>query len=687
MSTQVATGPRLEFSNNELVDGIDVAALQASLQDVSSIAQVDGAVLRDRELSERAKIENEPKAETAFVNVMIDVVASGSGDDEGDKRAAIERIRQLCEAALDERSAPSAAARVVTRGDQVAATVPIAFLGELQADGDIAFIDKSEALKLDVPDASPAARPTPRQIGERGLHKNGSDVIIGIVDVGGFDFAHPDFLDRDGNTRFERIWDQGGDFRPAPARFGYGSELTRERLNAAIAAEASGNLPAVLLEAQSQRAPSSHATHVASIAAGNKGVCPKAEIVGVLVDVPMPDGEFERRRQTFSDSSRLVHAIEYLLDVAKDKGKPISINVSLGTNGGAHDGLAGTNRWFDNALSLPGRAITLAAGNAGQEQAEHDEDVGWIMGRIHTNGRIEARGLESELEWVVVGNGIADISENELEIWYSPQDRFDVELLPPGETEWLKVRAQEFIENKRLSDGTTVSIYNELFHPGNGGNYISIYLSPNLQPGEIRGIRAGIWRVRLTGEEVRNGRYHCWIERDDPREIGIHEGQRFFRFPSFFSPRSNVDSHSVSSLACGRATIAVSNYDIATNRMNITSSQGPTRDGRFKPDIAAPGTDIVAANGFAVDGKRWTSMSGTSMASPYVAGVIGLMMNAAAGPINSLQCLGILQRTARPLPGGTFEWVDDAGFGRIDPEAAILEAAGFSSRTDRTDLD
>ena len=57
-------------------------------------------------------------------------------------------------------------------------------------------------------------------------------VLIGIVDVGGFDFAHPDFLDEEG-TRFVRIWDQGGEgTRPSPATapFDYGAEFTKAHL-------------------------------------------------------------------------------------------------------------------------------------------------------------------------------------------------------------------------------------------------------------------------------------------------------------------------------------------------------------------------------------------------------------------------------------------------------------------------
>ena len=42
---------------------------------------------------------------------------------------------------------------------------------------------------------------------------------------------------------------------------------------------------------------------------------------------------------------------------------------------------------------------------------------GFISGRIHTSGRVESRVLTSDIEWVVVGNGIGDISENALELW------------------------------------------------------------------------------------------------------------------------------------------------------------------------------------------------------------------------------------------------------------------------------
>lgn len=662
---------------------LNLADAQSAVDSLDLGSDIDVNSMLKKGLAKRKKLADSPAADNAYVNVCIEVAPTLAIDDEDATGTTASRIEAACKAQLPPDKTATVPVSVRRRGNLVSATVPVSYLDTLKRDPDVAFVHPSDILNLDFPSDDGSEGSTDRHIGHEVEHENGKGVLIGIVDVGGFDFAHPDFLLDGKFTRFSRIWDQGGSFRPAPSGFQYGAEFTNAHLNAALDAQRTTGLPATVVERQSQRSVGSHATHVASIAAGNAGICPESEIIGVLVDIPTPRTERERRAFTFSDSSRIIDAIEYLLAISKELDRPISINISLGTNGGAHDGSSGVARWIDSALTSPGRCVCLAAGNAGQEASTRTGDLGWIMGRIHTSGRISARGLDAELEWVVIGNGIADMSENELEIWYSPQDRLEVEVLPPGETEWLSVKAQEFIENKRLRDGTTVSIYNELYHPANGANYISIYLSPNLAPGEIRGIRAGVWRVRLRGTDIRDGTFHCWIERDDPRELRRAGEVRLFQFPSFFSESTNVDSHSISSLACGQATVAVTNYDSATNKMNVTSSQGPTRDGRLKPDIAAPGTRILAAKGFSADDDLWVAKSGTSMASPYVAGLMGLMLNANTS-LNAAQCLGILQRTARPLPGGTYNWVNDAGFGRIDPEAAIVEAASFTKRTNRS---
>lgn len=134
-----------------------------------------------------------------------------------------------------------------------------------------------------------------------------------------------------------------------------------------------------------------------------------------------------------------------------------------------------------------------------------------------------------------------------------------------------------------------------------------------------------------------------------------------------------VDDSTVNSLAAGRYVIAVGNLDRQEERVHPTSSQGPTRDGRFKPEVVAPGTNILGANGFDLPEQPWVRMSGTSIASPYIAGLVGLMLSRDPS-LTAAQINGILLRGARPLPDSDYRWCNDAGYGVVDPGRCLEEA-------------
>lgn len=669
-----------QVNSQRAVRSCTVASMLGSQQDEDpSVAEAVAPTARRKGVP-RLKMTPERASRSAFVNVFVEMKSARNAL-EGTRSMGLEAMKTLLAHTQSESLAEQlSGTRLVSSGNAVLATIPVDMLSVLEDHPGVAFIQAAEPIRLDQPltdPTGPRSAPPPRRL-DTTLPAPKSEVLVGIIDVGGFDFAHPDFLKKDGSSRFLRIWDQGGDFREPPARFGYGAEFTQEKLNAALAQAQQTGLPATRLEQQSQRDTGSHATHVASIAAGNRGVCPHALLAGVLISLAGPDDAVAVKRSTFSDSSRIVDAVAYLTQLAEELKLPLSINISLGANGGAHDGSSATARWLENLLGAPGVAITVAGGNAGQIESLGPGDLGWMFGRVHAMGKIPSRGLQHELDWVVAGDGVVDASENELEIWYGAQDRFAVKLQPPGSHEWISVRPGEFIENRRLASGTFLSVYNELYHPANGANYIAIYLTPDLKTQPVTGVAAGTWRVRLIGEEIRDGSFHAWIERDDPLPLDPDQPDVFY-FPSYFSSRSAVGSHTINTLACSSSVVAVANLDALREVAAYSSSPGPTRDGRLKPDIGAPGTDVVAACGFGDRATPWIAMTGTSMASPHVAGVIAWMLSMNPD-LTSAQCQGILQRTSQPLVGTSYEWSRSCGFGHVNAAAAVRDAVAFNAR-------
>ncbi|HET7900938.1 MAG TPA: S8 family serine peptidase [Candidatus Nanopelagicales bacterium] len=117
------------------------------------------------------------------------------------------------------------------------------------------------------------------------------------------------------------------------------------------------------------------------------------------------------------------------------------------------------------------------------------------------------------------------------------------------------------------------------------------------------------------------------------------------------------------------AALTVAAVD-STDSMAWFSSQGPRYlDYGLKPDVAAPGVDILAAKagGNATDGW-YTSMSGTSMATPHVAGAAADLAEEHPGWTGQ-QLKDALMSTSKPIDGGTYH----VGAGRIDLAAGTTD--------------
>jgi len=152
---------------------------------------------------------------------------------------------------------------------------------------------------------------------------------------------------------------------------------------------------------------------------------------------------------------------------------------------------------------------------------------------------------------------------------------------------------------------------------------------------------------------------------------------------------TNAESHCM--LADGSDPLVPTDNEPRDHVLADFSSRGIPGDNLYHPDITAPGVHIVstrASTGTVLNGSDanhdiricnisllnqafYTCASGTSMASPHIAGVVALMQEAAGGTLSPNQVANILTTTARPLPGYA-QW--EVGVGFVDAYAAVMAA-------------
>ena len=85
-----------------------------------------------------------------------------------------------------------------------------------------------------------------------------------------------------------------------------------------------------------------------------------------------------------------------------------------------------------------------------------------------------------------------------------------------------------------------------------------------------------------------------------------------------------IGYHSITNDSKNAIIVGSSNL-VGKGFLSDFSSMGPTWDGRIKPDIVAPGTNIMSSVPYRLEGKYYGIKSGTSMAAPFVSGVAALM--------------------------------------------------------------
>lgn len=446
--------------------------------------------------------------------------------------------------------------------------VPESLMDVVAQAPEVEFVEKPKRLFFAVNQGKRASCITALQTAQYDL--TGAGVLTAFLDSG-IDYAHPDFRRADGGTRILNLWDQT-----------LGREFTEEEINEALEAPTQAERYRLV----PSRDLSGHGTHVAGIAAGNgrasggvnRGVAYESSLIVVKLGVP--------RETSFPRTTELMEGLNYIVEKALQYRMPVAVNISFGNTYGSHSGTSLLETFINDIANYWKSSIVIGTGNEGNASG-------------HTSGFL-TEGQEREVELAV---GSFETTLN-VQIWKSYTDDYGIWLEDPAGRRVGPL--VPLLGPQRFTlGGTQLLVY--YGEPSPYNQYQEIYVD-FIPAGEY--IDSGVWRIVLVPRRIVVGNYDMWL----PSQAALNASTGFL-FP--------IEETTMTIPSTAMNAIGVGAYDARSGRIAEFSGRGFTRQTRqVKPDLAAPGVDIVSA----APGGGYDTRSGTSMAAPFVTGSAALLM-------------------------------------------------------------
>jgi endonuclease G len=367
------------------------------------------------------------------------------------------------------------------------------------------------------------------------------------------------------------------------------------------------------------------------------GMAPNARIVAVRPTMQISPGDVLSIGYSVSHAAALtfIDHIAHLLDM------PVTVNVSLGMNAGAHDGSTLLEAAFDGFSTGGRKAGRVIIKSAGNERGQNG----------HASLDLPSNSLEV-LKWT---SPQPHRGPDNIEVWFHSSDDVQFRLIGPtggSPTAWVQFSTP--MVSGALPSGETFAMTLDRYFRDNGDSRLLVTVNG---PHRTQ-ISAGTFSLEIQSGNIRSqGRLDAWIERTMFRPIKF---------------ANHVDDEVTLSVP-GTARTVVAVASVGSNSPIVSSgfsSKGPCRDKREKPELSASGDSIAAADGGTAHGIR--TESGTSMAAPHVTGAVALLFSRCrklARPIpNAMQVSAALRGTTQNFNG---RHTPSVGYGVLDAKALI----------------
>lgn len=536
----------------------------------------------------------------------------------------------------------------------------------------------------------------------------GKGVVAAVMDVG-FDFTHPAFRHDDGTSRIKWFWEPFAE---------------NDSLSTGVLGKIYTSSEEVLAAQHSEDAfTANHGSHVLGSMAGDGlngryvGMAPEADIIGAHAPLNFISDEFLDRAKVYLDSlvgeelDSMYLQVEFfdaiylvelkkIFDAADSIGEPCVVNWSFGGSSNFFT----DNTLFENVFNQlvgPGHIVLTSAGNSGDYFTYLKKEAG--------------TPLDHDIYWASLSRDFFFITMRT-----EPDEPFfDFSLTFDGIDDLFTINTQWAYEASL--EGKVIYLANDQIrvqmkcYLGAYGKYVYEIVAKPLNEYAVSNKTDDMLKV------------HGKIFIDSDPQVELMGGSTAANYVVFNTDNvmnsRGCHQGTISDLGSMERVIAVgamhhrSQFTNIVGEQNTTmdagseegslvafSSCGPTIQGMIKPDVVAPGHNILSAynsfysegseeeteaavapltvykyNEFDKDYAMW-AMSGTSMSCPTAAGVVALWLQAKPD-LTPEEIMGVIARTSiQPEPD--FSGTDKNvyyGWGEIDAYAGLLDVLDLAT--------
>lgn len=326
------------------------------------------------------------------------------------------------------------------------------------------------------------------------LNLLGTGIKVAVIDTG-IDYLNEEFMDEDGNTRIDYIWDQSAENSTTQIddfNIFFGAVYNSEQIQQAIDLYRQGGDPYSIVPVKDEIGHGTKTSGLIGARGKNpniRGVVPDCRFIVIKLAEELAFRKIYQVNinEPIYNVASIFAALRVISNYALTIQDPIVVYLPLGSSLGNHKGATLLERYINSLALLNGFTIVTVTGNE-RNTRRH------ASGTLRPEDPIKTIDLD-----VAPGQGTLIV-----DIWVDLPNVVSIDIISPSgdNTGVMNYSTNTYTTHTFVFENTTVTVLYFIPEEGTGDQNIRIIFQ-NLQP--------GIWSLRFLGNQIIGGNINAWL--------------------------------------------------------------------------------------------------------------------------------------------------------------------------------